>query len=47
MIEYLMRANGRVARGSRIASVALAIIAVVTFVDVAGRYFFNNPSPSL
>jgi TRAP-type C4-dicarboxylate transport system permease small subunit len=44
MIEYLMRANGRVALWlARIASVALAIIAAVTFVDVVGRYFFNAP----
>src|SRR6266480_2279622 len=44
MIEYLMRANGRVTLWlARIASVALAIIAVVTFVDVVGRYFFNAP----
>src|SRR3954468_8363855 len=44
MIEYLMRANGRVALWlARIASVALAIIAVVTFIDVVGRYFFNAP----
>src|SRR5436853_6007273 len=44
MIEYLMRANGRVTLWlARIASAALAIIAAVTFVDVVGRYFFNAP----
>src|SRR5436305_14474564 len=44
MIEYLTRANGRVTLWlARIASAALAIIAVVTFVDVVGRYFFHAP----
>src|SRR3954454_11323578 len=44
IVAALMRANGRVALWlARIASVALAIIAAVTFVDVVGRYFFNAP----
>jgi TRAP-type C4-dicarboxylate transport system permease small subunit len=44
MLGALMRANGRVTLWlARIASVALAVIAVVTFVDVVGRYFFNAP----
>ena len=44
ILGALMRANGRVTLWlARIASVALAIIAVVTFVDVVGRYFFNAP----
>ena len=44
ILGALMRANGRVTLWlARIASAALAIIAVVTFVDVVGRYFFNAP----
>src|SRR5262245_40682902 len=40
----LVRANGRVARClARIAAVALAVIAAVTFGDVVGRYFFHAP----
>jgi TRAP-type C4-dicarboxylate transport system permease small subunit len=44
IIDALARANGRVAMGlARIAAVALAVIAVVTFGDVVGRYFFHAP----
>jgi TRAP-type C4-dicarboxylate transport system permease small subunit len=44
MLGALGRANGRVTLWlARIASVALALIAAVTFVDVVGRYFFNSP----
>ena len=40
----LARANGRATLWlARIAAVALAVIAVVTFCDVIGRYFFNAP----
>jgi TRAP-type C4-dicarboxylate transport system permease small subunit len=40
----LARANGRVAMWlARIAAAALAVIAVVTFGDVIGRYFFHAP----
>jgi TRAP-type C4-dicarboxylate transport system permease small subunit len=40
----LGRANGWVTLWlARIASVALAVIAVVTFIDVVGRYFFQAP----
>jgi TRAP-type C4-dicarboxylate transport system permease small subunit len=43
MIDTLTRANGRVSLClARVASVALAVIAVVTFVDVVGRYFFRS-----
>jgi TRAP-type C4-dicarboxylate transport system permease small subunit len=43
-IGTLTRANGRVTLWlARIASVALAVIAVVTFIDVVGRYFFSAP----
>src|ERR1043165_7386007 len=43
-IGTLTRANGRVTLWlARIASVALALIAVVTFIDVVGRYFFRAP----
>jgi TRAP-type C4-dicarboxylate transport system permease small subunit len=44
IIDVLVGANGRVAMGlARIAAVALAVIAVVTFGDVVGRYFFHAP----
>src|SRR6266404_3413187 len=44
VIDALARANGRVAMWlARIATVALAVIAVVTFGDVIGRYFFHAP----
>src|SRR5438045_5565397 len=44
MIDALARANGRVSLWlARIATVALAVIAVVTFGDVIGRYFFHAP----
>src|SRR5436305_15328592 len=40
----LARANGRFTLWlARIASVALAVIAAVTFLDVIGRYFFHAP----
>ena len=43
-IDALARINGRVTIWlARIASFALALIAVVTFCDVIGRYFFNAP----
>src|SRR5204863_667070 len=46
MLGALGRANGWVTVWlGRIASVALAIIAVVTFVDVVGRYFFRSSFP--
>ena len=41
------RLNGLVALWlARIAAVALAVIAVVTFCDVIARYFFQRRSPS-
>ena len=44
IVGAFARANGRVAMWlARIAAVALAIIAVVTFGDVIGRYFFHAP----
>jgi TRAP-type C4-dicarboxylate transport system permease small subunit len=44
IIDVLAHANGRVATGlARIAAVALAVIAAVTFGDVVGRYFFHAP----
>jgi TRAP-type C4-dicarboxylate transport system permease small subunit len=44
MLGALGRANGRVTLWlARIASAALAVIAVVTFIDVVGRYFFQAP----
>jgi len=44
MIDSLIRTNGRVTLWlAHIGSVALALIAAVTFVDVVGRYFFNAP----
>jgi TRAP-type C4-dicarboxylate transport system permease small subunit len=44
MFGVLVRANGRVATLlARIAAFALAIIAVVTFGDVIGRFFFHAP----
>jgi TRAP-type C4-dicarboxylate transport system permease small subunit len=44
--DVLGRANGRVAMWlARIAAVALAVIAAVTFGDVIGRYFFHAPFP--
>src|SRR5947208_16494503 len=40
----LARANGRVAMWlARIAAAALSVIAIVTFLDVIGRYFFHAP----
>src|SRR6184192_2614813 len=43
-LDALARANGRASMWlARIAAVALAIIAVVTFGDVIGRYFFHAP----
>src|SRR5205823_6000759 len=42
--EAVALANGRVTLWlARIAMVALALIAVVTFFDVIGRYFFHAP----
>lgn len=44
VLDALARANGRVAAWlARVAAVALAVIAVVTFGDVIGRYFFHAP----
>jgi len=44
MLGALGRANGQVTLWlARIASAALALIAVVTFIDVVGRYFFQAP----
>ena len=44
VFEAIARANGRVTMWlARIAMVALALIAVVTFCDVIGRYFFHAP----
>jgi TRAP-type transport system small permease protein len=38
------RANRRITLGlARVASVALAVVAAVTFIDVVGRYFFSAP----
>src|SRR5262249_17807518 len=46
MLGALTRANGRITLWlARIASVALAVIAVVTFIDVVGRYFFRAAFP--
>jgi TRAP-type C4-dicarboxylate transport system permease small subunit len=46
VIALLTGANGRVTLWlARIASAALAVIAVVTFTDVIGRYFFQAPFP--
>src|SRR5436190_14183356 len=43
-LDALARANGRASlRLARVAAVALAIIALVTFGDVIGRYFFHAP----
>jgi len=43
-IDAIVRANGRVTMWfARIAAFALALIAVVTFCDVIGRYFFRAP----
>src|SRR5229473_810610 len=43
-IDAIVRANGRVTMWlARIAAFALALIAVVTFCDVIGRYFFHAP----
>jgi TRAP-type C4-dicarboxylate transport system permease small subunit len=44
IIDALARANARVTMGlARIAAIALAVIAAVTFGDVVGRYFFHAP----
>src|SRR5437762_13215011 len=44
IIDALTRANGRITNWlARIAEIALALIAVVTFCDVIGRYFFHAP----
>ena len=44
LLDALARLNGRVTLWlARIAAVALALIAVVTFLDVIGRYFFHAP----
>src|SRR5215471_18631029 len=44
VVDALARANGRVTMAlARIAAVALAVIAAVTFGDVVGRYFFHAP----
>jgi TRAP-type C4-dicarboxylate transport system permease small subunit len=46
VIASLTRANGRASLWlARIASVALTVIALVTFIDVIGRYFFRAPFP--
>src|SRR5947199_5730246 len=43
-LDALARANGRASLWlARLAAVALAVIAVVTFGDVIGRYFFHAP----
>src|SRR3954449_10425846 len=43
-LDGLARVNGRASLWlARIAAVALAVIAVVTFGDVVGRYFFHAP----
>lgn len=43
-LDALARVNGRAALWlARAAAVALAVIAVVTFLDVIGRYFFHAP----
>src|SRR5438094_8769732 len=43
-LDALARANGRASLWlARLAAVALAIIALVTFGDVIGRYFFHAP----
>jgi TRAP-type transport system small permease protein len=43
-VEWFTRANGRLTLWlARIAAIALAIIAAVTFCDVIGRYFFHAP----
>ncbi|MEX2127665.1 MAG: TRAP transporter small permease [Xanthobacteraceae bacterium] len=44
MTGLLGRLNGRVTTWlARIASFVLALLAVMTFCDVVGRYFFNSP----
>ena len=44
MIASLTSTNGWVTLWlARIACVALVVIAVVTFIDVIGRYFFKAP----
>ena len=44
IMDAITRANGRVTMWlARVAAVALALIAVVTFCDVIGRYFFHAP----
>src|SRR5947207_14318262 len=44
MLGALGRANGWITLWlARIASAALALIAIVTFIDVVGRYFFRAP----
>ena len=44
IVDALARANGRFTLWlARIAAVLLAVIAVVTFGDVVGRYFFHAP----
>jgi len=46
VIASLTRANGRATLWlARIASVALTVIAAVTFIDVIGRYFFRASFP--
>jgi TRAP-type C4-dicarboxylate transport system permease small subunit len=46
MMAWLTHANGRVTLWlARVASVALVVIAAVTFTDVIGRYFFQAPFP--
>lgn len=46
MIAALTRANGRVTLWlARAACVALIVIAMVTFIDVIGRYFFRASFP--
>src|SRR5213079_1815599 len=45
-LDALARANGRASLWlARIAAVALAVIALVTFGDVVGRYFFHASFP--
>jgi TRAP-type C4-dicarboxylate transport system permease small subunit len=44
IVDVLARANARVTVWlARIAAIALAVIAAVTFGDVIGRYFFHAP----
>jgi TRAP-type C4-dicarboxylate transport system permease small subunit len=46
VIASLTRANGRATLWlARLAAVALTVIAVVTFIDVIGRYFFRTSFP--